>query len=233
MRSARDDRKQRRVRAMFRSRQETADEAIDAYDRDKHPAEFNRVLALSDGVFAIALTLLVLSLDVPPGLTSGELGSALQDQAPMLLAFAVSVGIIALFWFSHHELFSEVQRIDSPVMWLNFVYLSLVVLIPFVQQLQGTYPLEPIAYVLFALVLAVLNLLDLVMHELVYRRKLLGRVWSDRRYRTEIARGFVLTGGFLLSVPLAFVLVNYTILIWILLIPIDQFVKRRGMRQPV
>ena len=203
------------------------------FDRNAHPMEFNRLLTLSDGVFAIALTLLVLSLEIPPGLTSGEISRALLDQSPMLLAFVISVGIIALFWFSHHELFAEIRRFDPLLMWLNFAYLSLVVLIPFVQQLQGNYPLEPIVYVLFGGVLALLNLLDLALHEIVHRRALLNVQWSHRRYRTEIARGFVLTGGFMLSIPLAFVLVNYTILIWVLLIPIDQMVKRWGLRQPV
>ena len=204
-------------------------DTAELYSRDHHPVEFGRVLTLSDGVFAIALTLLVLSLEVPTGLPPGELGGELLNISPMMVAFLVSVGIISLFWFSHHELFAEVNRVDHRLMWLNVAYLGLVVMIPFVQRVQGDYPLEPIAYVIFASVLALLNFLDLIMHRHVYRKRLLDRQWSRRRYRTEIRRGIVLTTGFLISIPLSFLLVNFTIFLWILLIPIDQLVKRRGM----
>jgi uncharacterized membrane protein len=196
------------------------------FDRTRQPIEFGRVLTLSDGVFAIALTLLVLSLEVPPGLKTGELYSELINLSPMLVAFLVSVGIIALFWFSHHEMFAAVQRVDSRLMWMNIGYLGLVVMVPFVQRLQGDYPFEAIVYVLYAAVLALLNFVDLMMHNYVYRADLLRKRWSPRQYRTEMLRGITLTSGFLLSIPLAFVLVSWTIVIWILMLPLDTLVKR-------
>jgi uncharacterized membrane protein len=203
------------------------------FDRDAHPVEFGRILNLSDGVFAIALTLLVLSLEIPSGLASGQLGYELLQITPMLSAFIVSVGIIGLFWFSHHELFAEVQRIDGRLMWLNIAYLSIVVLIPFVQRVQGEYPMEPIAYVIFASVLALLNLLDMILHRYVYRNEILTVQWSKARYATEIRRGMVLTSGFLVSIPLAFLLVNFTVVIWVAMVPLDQFVKRRGLKEEI
>lgn len=206
-------------------------EAPALYDRDRHPVEFGRLLTLSDGVFAIALTLLALSLQVPTDLSAGELGGELVGISPMLVAFLVSVGIIALFWFSHHELFSEVQRLDHPMMWLNFAYLSFVAIVPFVQRVQGDYPLEPISYVIIAAVLAMLNFLDLVMRVYAQRKRLLRIQWAEQRYRTEINRGIVLTAGFLISIPLSFVLVNLTIVVWILMIPLDRILQKRSLRE--
>lgn len=212
-----------------RDRGETPSSGGICFDRTRQPIEFGRVLTLSDGVFAIALTLLVLSLEVPDGLTTGDLYAELVKLSPMLVAFLVSVGIIALFWFSHHEMFAEVQRVDTRLMWMNVAYLSLVVMVPFVQRLQGDYPFESIVYVLYASVLALLNFVDLWMHRYIYWNNLLRKKWSPRRYRTEMLRGIALTSGFLLSIPLAFLLVNWTIVIWILTLPADQLVKRMSM----
>lgn len=219
------DRRWRRPRS-GRNRTETTPASSNLFDRTRQPIEFGRVLTLSDGVFAIALTLLVLSLDVPDGLNTSDLYTELLTLSPMLVAFLVSVGIIALFWFSHHEMFAEVQRVDTRLIWMNVGYLSLVVLVPFVQRLQGDYPLEAIVYVLYASVLGLLNFTDLWMHKYIYQANLLRTRWSKRRYRSEMLRGITLTSGFLLSIPLAFVLLNWTILIWIVLLPADHLVKR-------
>ncbi len=196
------------------------------YDRTRNPVEFSRLLNLSDGVFAIALTLLVLSLEIPPGLDTSDLYSELLNVTPMLVAFLVSVGIIALFWFSHYEIFAGVQKIDGRLMWVNFGYLSLVAMIPFVQRLQGDYPFEAVVYMVYASVLALLNMLDLWMHRHVYRAELLKKQWTPRQYRTEMLRGMTLVIGFLISIPLALVLLNWTIILWILLIPADNLVHR-------
>jgi uncharacterized membrane protein len=219
------DRGQRR-RSISRSWVANGSPGSGLYDRDRDPGEFNRVLTLSDGVFAIALTLLVLSLEIPAGLSTSDLYSEIVNLSPMIVAFAVSVGIIALFWFSHHEMFAHVQRVDGRLMWMNIAYLALVVTIPFVQRLQGDYPMEAIVYVLYASVLAILNFVDLWMHRYIYTAGLLRKQWSPGRYRTEMLRGITLTSGFLVSIPLAFVLVNWTIVIWILMLPADEIVKR-------
>jgi uncharacterized membrane protein len=202
--------------------------SVTGYDRELNPNEFSRVLTLSDGVFAIALTLLVLSLEVPSGLSRRQFRSELIELSPMVLSFAISVGVIALFWFSHHELFAQLQRVDHRLIGINIVFLSLVVLVPFAQRLQGTYPLEPLAYVIFAGLLATLNVVDTLMHREAHNRGLLTRAWSSGRYRTEMQRGIVLTSGFLVSIPLAFVFVQLAVVVWILMLPVDQLVARRG-----
>jgi uncharacterized membrane protein len=196
-------------------------------DRDRDPAEFNRLVTLSDGVFAIALTLLVLSLDVPAGLSQRDFIDELVNLTPMLIAFAISVGIIAIFWFSHHEVFSELQKLDTRLVGLTIAFLSLVVLIPFVQRLQGDYPFEPIAYVLYASVLATLNFVDGLLRVYSYRAGLLRTTWSPGKYRKERTRSLVLTGVFLISAPLALVLVNWTVIIWLIVLPLDQYLAKR------
>ena len=93
-----------------------------------------RLLALSDGVFAIAMTLLVLSIPVP------ELGDhpagwqvteAVLNLSPNLTAFGVSFIIVGNYWMAHHRMFRRGERVDGRLLWLNLIVLLFVCLVPF------------------------------------------------------------------------------------------------------
>lgn len=90
-----------------------------------------RVEAFSDGVFAIAVTLLVLELKAPRGLTTPELRDALLAQWPSYLAFLISFASIAIMWLHHHRVFGLLHRVDHPMLLLNSVLLLAVTVIPF------------------------------------------------------------------------------------------------------
>jgi hypothetical protein len=96
--------------------------------REGNEIEFARIVAFSDGVFAIAITLLVLALDVPARLHGESLTDALLDQREPLLAYALSFAVIGRFWIVHHRFFSEVNGFDGRLLWLNIFYLAWVVL---------------------------------------------------------------------------------------------------------
>jgi uncharacterized membrane protein len=99
-----------------------------------------RVEAFSDGVMAIAITLLVLTLTVPT-LSHGTLGSALISTANLqeYLAYAVSFLTIGVMWVNHHRLFGLLGRIDRQMMFLNILLLMAVVLVPYATQLVARY----------------------------------------------------------------------------------------------
>jgi uncharacterized membrane protein len=75
--------------------------------RQGNEVEFSRIVAFSDGVFSIAITLLVLNLGIAKGLSGGEVGDALWDQRENLFAYAISFAVIGRFWVVHHRFFSE------------------------------------------------------------------------------------------------------------------------------
>jgi uncharacterized membrane protein len=89
----------------------------------------NRVEAFSDGVFAIAITLLVLGIRLPPA--GAPLGRALLDQWPAYFAYAVSFLSIGIIWIGHHRLFEQLDRSDTTFAFLNVVFLMVVAFIPF------------------------------------------------------------------------------------------------------
>jgi len=98
----------------------------------------NRLEAFSDGVFAIAITLLVLDLHVPaPG--SGDLGHELLAQWPGYAAYVVSFLTIGIIWINHHAAFGRLRAVDHSILVWNLVLLLSVGILPFTTSLMATY----------------------------------------------------------------------------------------------
>jgi uncharacterized membrane protein len=88
-----------------------------------------RIEALSDGVFAIAMTLLVLTIGQP--LDYRHLAHELLARWPSVVAYAVSFVVIGIMWLNHHSIFSQLARVDRGLVYLNFLLLLTVVFIPY------------------------------------------------------------------------------------------------------
>jgi uncharacterized membrane protein len=108
-----------------------------------------RLEAFSDGVFAIAITLLVLDLAVPPLEESQRdgLAAALGHEWPSYFAYLVSFLVIGIIWINHHTMLTLLERVDRPVLFANLMLLLTVSVIPFPTRLLAEYLLEPEAYV--------------------------------------------------------------------------------------
>jgi uncharacterized membrane protein len=130
------------------------------YSRDS--AEFGRVANLSDAIFAIAMTLLVLTLERPE-VPAGELGSALVDQLPQLIAFVLSFALVANVWWLHHKYFSLLGEIEPGLIAINLLLLMAVAAIPFPTSLIGNEPTAQAAVLPYIAVLVVLSLLYAAM----------------------------------------------------------------------
>ncbi|MDQ1467345.1 MAG: potassium channel family protein [Actinomycetota bacterium] len=97
-----------------------------------------RLEAFSDGVFAVAITLLALDLAVDgPG--HGSLANQLRQQWPSFVAYVVSFFIIGITWVNHHELFNAFAKVDRALLFLNLVLLLFIVAIPFATTTMATY----------------------------------------------------------------------------------------------
>ncbi|HEX4578813.1 MAG TPA: TMEM175 family protein [Candidatus Dormibacteraeota bacterium] len=94
-----------------------------------------RLESFSDGVFAVAITLLVLDLVVPSG--GGSLITALADEWPSFAAFALSFVTIGIIWVNHHVVFASLRRVDRPLLFINIALLMSVVLLPFSTSLYA------------------------------------------------------------------------------------------------
>ena len=116
----------------------------------------SRFEAFSDGVFAFAITLLVLGFAVPElhPPTDGALAGALLRLWPNLIAYALSFGVIGIMWQNHHALFRMVARVDRMTVFLNLLLLAGTAFIPFATGTLGEYPTMHAATFLYGLVLS-------------------------------------------------------------------------------
>ncbi len=183
----------------------------------RESVEFTRIVAFTDGVFAIAITLLVLSLDVPSDLVGAGLHEFLLDSWRQLFAYFLSFAVIGRFWISHHDMFSMLHDFDRRLIVLNLVYLSLIVLIPFPTELLGDFGDRTDAVVLYAAVVGTAALLTARIIGDALRR---GLVQPPRRERArEMARGIIVPGlVFYASIPVALVSPLAGQLVWLALL---------------
>jgi uncharacterized membrane protein len=93
--------------------------------------ETARVEAFSDGVFAIAITLLILAVGVEQAVAEGDLGQQLLDLWPAYVAYSVSFLTIGIMWVNHHAVFRQFARVDRPLLLLNVFLLMLIAFVPF------------------------------------------------------------------------------------------------------
>ena len=96
----------------------------------------NRLEAFSDGVFAVAITLLVIEIAVPTG---DDLWHELKEEWPSFAAFFVSFWVIGIIWVNHHGLLDHVKRADRGVLYLNLLVLMTVVFLPFATALLAEH----------------------------------------------------------------------------------------------
>ncbi len=116
----------------------------------------NRLETLIDGVFAIAMTILVLELRAPDTLGPGGLAGDLGGLWPRFATFFISFIVLGVYWFANHQVFHFVMRVNRTLVWLNILFLMGIALVPFAASLMGTYPKDPIALSLYGGVLGLL-----------------------------------------------------------------------------
>ena len=122
--------------------------------------QVERIAFFSDAVFAIAITLLVLDIEVPHlGRGAGEaaLKEALIDQIPKILGFVVSFLVVGTYWTSHHRFFRWIQGSDHALVWRNLLFLLAVSFIPFPTAFFSENAAHQTSLVLYAVSLALVG----------------------------------------------------------------------------
>ena len=129
-------------------------------------SRLERLIFLSDGVYAIALTLLAVELVLPESATDlhgPDLLESLVETWPKVLAFLTSFTIIANFWVGHNVFFQHLRRFDGGLMWLALLQLLCIAFIPFPTSVIGTHIADPVAQQFYFATLLVAGLVMAVM----------------------------------------------------------------------
>jgi uncharacterized membrane protein len=174
----------------------------------------NRLETLVDGIFAIAMTLLVLNVKVPQmaqtSATAG-LSRALTHLRPHFTAFVISFLLLAVFWMAHHRQFKSIKKVDGTFIWLNILMLLLIVFVPFSTGLMGEYETVQIAHLFFDL-----NLLFIGLTMFVYwwyagkDNRLMVDGFTKAQYHYGIKRNAVLPVVSIVAVGVTFVAPQYS-----------------------
>ena len=202
-----------------------------------HPAfphlSKHRIEALVDGIFAVAMTLLVIDLRLPDHAHYGsdaELRAALLHLLPNLYSWLVSFMVLALFWVANHRVYSHLHHVDGPLVWYTILVLGGASLLPFASAVNSQFA-SPLAQFVYALVMVIMALGSLLVANHIYRHPALcGHPMDLATYRSACIRtaGLVLTAA--LTVPLSMQMPGTANLAFFLLFalrPLDHLLARR------
>jgi uncharacterized membrane protein len=157
----------------------------------------NRLEAFSDGVIAVAVTLLVLNIEVPSPESGHSLGHELVKQWPTYAAYVTSFITIGIIWINHHAMISRLGRADHTILMLNLLLLLSIGVLPFGTNLIATYLRaghgQNLAAAIYAGLFLLMSLAFSVLNRHILFRKadLLTEPLDDKRRRQILSRGVV------------------------------------------
>jgi uncharacterized membrane protein len=197
---------------------------VEADEPAAQQRDVDRLTAFSDGVFAIAITLLVLSIDVPD-VSDDHLGQALQDLVPQLLTYALSFVVIGRYWIAHHKTFRSLRRADTTLLWINLALLGFVALLPFPTEILSRYGDTSLGTVVYAAALVAVGSFACLLQWYVDHAGLATPLGAQL-LRERLVGGLVVVVVFAVSIPIAFASPAWAKLCWLLMIPLGVIRRR-------
>jgi uncharacterized membrane protein len=187
----------------------------------------DRMIFFSDAVFAIAITLLILQVQIPKAPPSGLKLSQLLDLIPKFTSYVISFLVIARFWLKHLLFSSYIKRLDQRLIWLNALLLLLIAFLPYPTGVYGAYSTSPIAVAFYALSIALTGYMySMLWLYAVKNRAFVKEEASDKELIKSFRLSLVIPTGFLVSVGLAFINTNIALVLWIVLLVAFRFVRK-------
>jgi uncharacterized membrane protein len=193
----------------------------------------SRVEALADGIFAFAMTLLVLGIDIPKNIPSTDANQALIQHLirliPQFLVYALAFLVLGSFWYMHQKHFQYIERVDGSLLWINLFGLMFIALLPFTTNLAGDYGNHQMGILPMEINLLLIALI--FYHEWAYitsRPQLLNQemdVWTATRGKEKSA---VIIAVSLISIGLSFFIPDWSTTPYILI----PFIHMSGRYRP-
>jgi uncharacterized membrane protein len=179
----------------------------------------DRILGLSDGVFAFVVTLLVLDLVVPSlpvDATSSDLWEALSGEWIRFLDYGISFLIAGAWWNAHHRIFGYIQKGNGTLQWLNLFFLLWITLLPFFTRLFSEYSTIQLGYVLYALDQAAAGFtISLIWWYASRNHRLIDKNLSDEIIRLRLLMSVLACLWFILSIGVTFISLQPTYFVWL------------------
>jgi uncharacterized membrane protein len=198
--------------------------AAKRYQREE--AEFTRVVSFSDAVLAIAMTLLIVTVDAPePPVT--DLAAKVRALSPEVFSFFLSFAVIARYWLAHHRFFGLLHAVNGRLLRWNLLYLALVAFLPWPTALVGDFPRSTLAVISYAVCAAGVNAVETRMYAIALRESLLKRSLPKDVERFTLVSALIPVFTFALSIPIALWDRRAAIVLWLLVLGPAQFLVWR------
>ena len=202
------------------------------YARDD--SEFDRAIGFIDATFALALTLLITTLEVDDRASAWDsLGSLDEALGAQFVAFGIAFTVISGYWLRHHRMVASFRAIDYPVIVLNLVLVAAIVLLPFSTQAVGDPGIADLALptALMAVNVAAASILHGAVYRLARRRGLMSPRPSTAEANRYLFASLAAAAVFLVSIPVAYLLSpEIARIFWLSLVPLGYLLGRRGKR---
>jgi uncharacterized membrane protein len=193
---------------------------------EEHRKVLGRMLAFSDGVFAFAITLLILDVKLPADTLKANLGSVLISLWPNYMAFLISFFVIGLYWSAHVRLFKEIIRYDLNLMWLNLLHLLFIVIIPFSTSVISLYRSQ-LSVIVYAASVACAGYIHTLLRIYAgHNYHLISEKYSSSHIKKGIILGLIAPICFTISIGIAFFGLLAAQLSWILIFLIHVILQR-------
>ncbi len=177
----------------------------------------NRLEALTDGIFAVAMTLIIVGIfpDALQTVSAGSAAGIIARVAPDFYHYIIAFLILAGFWIGHHMQTRYLRAIDRTFLWINIFVLMLVALVPFTSSIAGDYPYDPLAAILFEGNVLTVGLLLIVSGKYIRTHPCLLSAKSEpAALAVSSIRGFVIPGLSAIGMLLALVGIPWTTTIY-------------------
>jgi uncharacterized membrane protein len=188
----------------------------------------DHLLLFSDAIFAFAITLLAIDIRVVAGSTT--LDNDIYNLLPRFISFILTFWIVANYWINYHRLFRLIKDHDRILIYLTFLFLMFIVLLPFPNDLIGKYPFTTTSTIIYAAFLVLTSTSMLLLWTYVsHHHRLISpdvRPQFIHNLTIRLALPLIL---FLISIPLAILAPLYAIITWISFFPIGFYFERRFM----
>jgi len=187
-----------------------------------------RIEALTDGIYAIAMTILILNIKAPsPTMESETLIRSLIDQVELFYDYFLAFFLLALFWVASHRQFHFIRNADNTFLWISILQLMFVVIIPYTTLISGKFrTLQPAAVLFEMNILAVGLIMSLLWYYATNNRKLVDKNLKESVIKLGKRRGQVSAGVSIVAIAFSFVSPENSTLVYLSLPVLMRFVGR-------
>jgi uncharacterized membrane protein len=189
------------------------------------------VISFGDAIFAFAITLMTLSIDIPdlpPNLTESQLVSRLYEMYPQVESYIISFAVIAIFWISYHQIFNYIKESHISMVYLNLLFLLLITFLSVTTSLVINYGSYQIPYVIYCIVVIMTSsLLALIWWIATKDYRLVDKDIHPLFVRGVMVNLLLFPFVFAISILVSFFNLDIAQYLWLIIAPLSFAVRRK------